>query len=304
MKRRIVWKVIVCMLVLEFGAALGGAERRRAPRTPQTPRAAVNWNDHSSSEIVALVESLTAQHRYLEAIEGADRALARGLKADEDARVRHRMAACYEAVGNSGPLARQKYAEVLKLHPGYSRNLEISLRLGELYDHIILAGTEPNLPLAQEYYTRVVESYGRSPGKTAWLPVLRAHMHLGNLYARQGAYAKSNDHYEAIYSCDPELLTPLPYQELSSQESTDTLKHLLQRDLASLKDTVRKHMVSNCVRPDLATSLKELDAIAKKYSGDRVIVEGAVQLRETLVDQVIDFDKVLEDSLNELEGPK
>jgi hypothetical protein len=182
--------------------------------------------------------------------------------------------------------------------------VEIALRLGELYDHVILPGTEPNLPLAREYYTQVVETYGRASGQSTWLPMLRAHMHLGNLHARQRKYAKSNDHYEAIYACDPESLAPLPYRELSGQETAETAKEMLQKEAASLKDVVRRHLVGNCVRPDLARSFAELDAIVRKYAEDQVIVTGAAQLRETLVNHMTELEKVLEESLREVEAPQ
>ncbi len=304
MKLKTAWNTVILTLVLALGAGLQASERQRAAQIRLEGKTPIIWSDCNDVQIVALVDNLAAHHQYVQAITGAEIALAHGLKGDQDAFLRLRMAQCYEALENGGPLARQRYAEVVALHPDYPRNVEICLRLGELYDHIILPGTEPNLTVAKKYYARAAESHGQSSSKAIWLPVLQAHIHLGNLYARTGEYTKSNEYYEFIYACDPNLVTPLPYDAFESQEEADAAELTLRGKAAHLKDVVRKHLVSNCIRPDLATSLKELDALAEKHRTDPAIVQDSTTQRKRLIDRTTEINKALENSVNGSVGDK
>jgi tetratricopeptide (TPR) repeat protein len=294
MEGKMVQTAVTGVVVLACVANLQAEGRRRVPQRLPKDRPAINWNDYNDVRIVALVDDLAAHHWYPEAIAGAQIALARHLPADQDAAVRYRMAQCCEAVPDAGPLARQTYAEVLALYPDYPPNVEIALRLGELYDHIILPGTEPNLVLAQKYYTQVVESYGRAAGAALWLPVLRAQIHLGNLHARLREYDKSNRHYEFLYACDARRLVPLPYQAFRFPGEREKYLPYLQNEAARLKEVVRGHLVSNCARPNLRASLEELDALTKKHPEDLALVEQAGKLRRKLIDHLAGFDGLLE----------
>jgi ankyrin repeat protein/beta-lactamase regulating signal transducer with metallopeptidase domain len=180
---------------------------------PQTRSAqsSSKYADYSAEDLVRLIGQLSARGgpSLSATIEAGLEALARDLTPEQNAFVRHKMAQAYEGLGN-GTLAREKYEEVLELHPGYEGNAEIALRLGQLNDSTIMPGTKPNAQRALECYRYVVEHYSDPNNQKVYIQVIQSHMHLGDLYAHLNDYARSNAHYEAIYNCDMDLAARLP----------------------------------------------------------------------------------------------
>ncbi|MCK5640603.1 MAG: hypothetical protein KAJ19_07395 [Gammaproteobacteria bacterium] len=271
------------------------------------PEGPVDLSSYSTEDAVLMVGLLRKYHRLDEVVQVGYDALRRNLTPTQDAAVRHDMAYAYEFVPGGGPLAREKYGEVLEMHPTYQRNGEVALRLGQLNDSTILPGTEQNYARAIECYEYVVKNCSDTEGEKAYVDVLQARMHVGDIYSLQREYRKSDRHYKAIYDCDPNSLTAPAYKVFDrANDAVDYIAWAKNR-LEILKGAVRHHLVSNCIRSGPDQTIAKLESLREKYADDPEIVKSATDaLRETW-EWVARVNRTIDDNIGgpdqQLEGP-
>ncbi len=300
------------MFLLMFGASLilvisqHGLVTAKAGQTSSvwvSPiKGEIRYGDYNTDDLVEVVALLSKSYRKVEAVEACEEALSRNLTPTQDAFVRYKMAQCYEYLPNSGPLAKEKYGEVLELHPYYERNIEVALRLGQLNDSTILPGTERNPARAVECYKHVVDHYSDPNNETVFIEVMQAHMHLGDIYAQLRDYNNSNKHYEAIYNCDPNTVEQLTYNNFDSPENLDNHKSWLKSWIALLKTATKKHLVGNCIRSDPDESVVELGKTIEKYADNHEIVEHANIALRQVWEGIAELDQVLKDAIEDPNG--
>lgn len=275
-----------CKLLMVCCMSLVATGRTAKAEITVLPPGPIDYSDYQAEEMVELTEKLMQHHRHSEAVDAGFEALGRGLTANQDAWVRYKMAQSYEFVNDGGTLSRKKYGEVLALHPGYERNIEIALRLGELHDHIILPGTEPNYVLAMEYYKYVVDNYDDPNKNTVALEAMQARMYLGDLYSHLRQHEKSNECYERVYQCAPEQAVPLAYKTFDSPADLQSHKVWLSGRIAELRNVVKPKLVRNCFRSYFDTTVVELENLIEKYASDADIVTMANNRLRQLWDSV------------------
>ncbi len=252
-----------------FGPGFGGRFGGHLNRVP--PKGPIVYKEYSTEELVELTGLLRRFHRLKEVVEAGKAALSRKLTPDQDARVLRNMGYAYEHLPKCGPLALEKYGEVLKRHPDFEGNIAVAYRLGELNNMIHLEGTRQNIPRAIECYEFAVKC-GSVPGKV-YYTVLAARNSLANLYCDQKNFAKAKEHLEAIYRSDPNLTEPLPDKEFSSPEEREENKAGLKKDVIRIKGKAPAKLVSLCRRTDPAQTKEELIKLRKQYASDATVVK-------------------------------
>lgn len=173
-----------------------------------------------------------------------------------------------------GRLARQKYAEFLKLHPDFGMNMKIAYRLGELHNSVLLHETKRDLQKAKYYYELTLTLCDNiqkdHPG--VYYEALKAHVGLAYL---ADDISDMKMHWQAIYDSDPNKAAILPDTEFLYDPEEDRNDHLkgLRAQVAHIRKTAAKGLVSTYHLSDLDTALKYLYALMEEYPDDKLIIE-------------------------------
>jgi tetratricopeptide (TPR) repeat protein len=283
-------QMLVVNLILAVSLYAGEqVGRGKAPLNPPKlpPQGTFVYSAYKTDDLVLLVDQLGKSHRLAEAVAAGQEALSRPDRTPaQDAVVRWNMAQMYEFLPDCGKLAREKYAEVLQLHPDYVGNIAIAYRLGELNNNIILKGTERNVQRAVEYYGYVVTCCNDPKKVYYW--ALESHLALAYLYGQQGDHAGARQHLEVIYESDPQLAEPLPHQTFASAKDLAEYKEWLRTQTLWLKGNIPAKLVANSIRPDFVDSIVELGNLRAQYSSDPKVVELSTAAIDFLVQKVLD----------------
>lgn len=235
----------------------------------------VDFEDCQPQHLVKIIQVLHRSRDHSRVIQAGKTALQMSLPAHEDATVRLCMARSYEGLNdeNSGSLAKQKYQEILEMHPEYERNIEVALRLGELNDNIILRGTQRNTEEAIRLYQYIVDRYTRFD--VVYYEVLEAHMGLGNLLWDKDNYDGATRHFEALYHVDPDLTRPLSYMYYQKDYNIYEEIEWLRKRAVSIQETSKEKLVNLCVRPGFEESIDRLEKLQEEYADDAELVDMA-----------------------------
>jgi tetratricopeptide (TPR) repeat protein len=280
-----------------------GAEVKRPVKLP--PKDTIQYRDYNTEDLLALASALGRYHRHSEAVEAGEEALRRDLTQDQDAYIRYGMAKSYEFVRNGGPLAKEKYEEVLKLHPNYEHNAKIAFRLGELNNSIIMKGIERNGKRAVdcfEYVLRKCEDPNAQTQKVHYY-TLRARMGIGNILWGQKDYEGAREHFEVIYNCDPNSAEPLPSEKFANAKDLARRKKWLKNTISSMKARIPQTLVGLCIRPNSETSIKELEKLIQDYSSDPVIVEIAEERLRQIWERIAGLEPVVDEPVEKAQEP-
>ena len=177
----------------------------------------------------------------------------------------------------NGQQVRDMYEQVLLEDPNHPKADLASLRLGELYDHIILRDSVRDPNKAIPHFKRVIDKAKKKRERqregeelpeteVIELVVLRCYIHLGNIYAERRQYDKARKCYETIYTCQPSKGEESRTQELQT----------VARDL----------MIGDCIRPDVEESMALLDQMVAKYAGDSALRDRVEWQRARYLEQV------------------
>jgi hypothetical protein len=200
------------------------------------------------------------------------------------ARLRYLLAkACEYKI--DGQMARQKYAEFLELHSDFGMSPEIAYRLGELYDSVILDGTERDKQKAKHYYELVL-SLCDNINKThpgVYYESLKAHVGLAYLV---DDFSSKKMHWQSVYHSDPNKVAVLPDTEFfwPKDEYQRRLEWLRER-VESMKKNAAEGLVGIYNLPNLGEGLKGLQALMEEYAHDELIVELAQKKYQQLLEQ-------------------
>jgi tetratricopeptide (TPR) repeat protein len=280
-------QMLVVNLILAVSLYAGERGGRGKPPLKLPPTGTTVYSASETDDLVLLVDQLGKFHRLAEAVAAGQEALSRPDRTPaQDAVVRWNMAQMYESLPNCGKLAREKYSEVLQLHPDYVGNIAIAYRLGELNNNIILNGTERNVQRAMEYYRYVVARCDDPKKVYYW--ALAAHLALAYLSGQQGDHAGARQHLEVIYDSDPQLAEPLPHQTFASAKDLAEYKEWLKTQTIRLKDKIPAKLVANSIRPDFVDSILALGNLRAQYSSDPKVVELSTAAIDSLVQKVLD----------------
>jgi hypothetical protein len=270
-------------------------------RSVVPPKPPIAYHEYKTPDLLRLAEVLALHHRQPEVIGAGEEALRRHLEPDEDAAIRYQMACAYEFVPDGGPLAKQTYEEVLRLHPSYVHSIEIAYRLGELNSSVLLVGTTLDPNRAAECFQYVIsksESLKTKPESVHYV-ALKAHMALGILHMQRGNLAAARTHFETIYACRTQSAEPLPTEVFKNSQELDSHKAWLRERISGMKTRVPGKLVALCIRPHLGESLVELGHLAGAHDGDPNILE---PLRQA-VRRLTEADKVADEALEKADSP-
>jgi tetratricopeptide (TPR) repeat protein len=235
-----------------------------------------------------LITSLARNHQHSLVIEeGTKQLLRTDLKSDEEAYIRLKMAKSFEALPSQGRLAKEKYGEILELHPEYHQNVKVAYRLAELNDGITLDGTTPNTQQAIDCYRYVIK---HGPEHGIQYETLKAHRGLGCLCLDQHEYEEARKHFEAIYNCEPGMLRIVPDEDLKHPEDIARNKAWVLERLESMKADMPQNIVNTCIRSNPEESLKALQTLMKTYASDPKITTIA---RSVYVQEVARKDSMM-----------
>jgi len=100
-----------------------------------------------------------------------------------------------EALDNSGRTdeAVAAYERILLMNPGSEANVAIEFRLADIYSYISNDRWTPDKQEAKRRYEAIVAKYDPTRAE-----VIRSHYWLGQIYSREGNYAKAREHYQAV----------------------------------------------------------------------------------------------------------
>jgi hypothetical protein len=200
------------------------------------------------------------------------------------ARLRYLLAkACEYEI--DGQMARQKYAEFLELHPDFGLSPEIAYRLGELYDSVILDGTERDEQKAKHYYELTL-SLCDNINKTrpgVYYEALKAHVGLAYLV---DDFSSKKMHWQFIYHSDPNKAAILPDTEfIRSKDEYQRYLEWLRDRVESMKKNAAEGLVSIYNLPNLDAGLKGLQALMEEYAHDELIIKLAQKKYQQLSEQ-------------------
>jgi hypothetical protein len=283
-------RCVLIIAALSAGLVMGEELLRIVP-----PKPPIAYHEYKTPDLIRLAQVLALHHRRPEVIAAGEEALRRHLEPGEDAAIRYQMACSYEFVPDGGPLAKQMYEEVLRLHPAYAHNIEIAYRLGELNSSVLLVGTTLDPNRAAECFQYVIsqsESLKTTPESVHYI-ALKAHMALGILNMQKRDLAGARTHFEAIYGCRTQSAEPLPTEVFKSPKELDSHKAWLRERISGMKTRVPVKLVSVCLRPRLGDSLVELGHLAGAHADDPNVLE---PLRQT-VRRITEIDKVMDEAL-------
>ncbi len=262
-------------------------KKRETKRVVITAKPEPNKPSLEKENVKQLIASLARSREFTRVIEEGKKLLLRtDLNSDEKAYIRLEMAKTYEAL-SQGRLAKEKYGEILEMHPDYNQNVEIAVRLGELNNSVIMDGTTRNLQQAIDCYRYAIERSEdqNRPEHGMQCATLGAHIGLGYLYLVQDEYEEARKHFEAVYNCEPEMMSivsdesqkmryPKHPEDIAKQKAW-VLKHL-----ESAKTSVRRDIVLTCLRPDPEESLVALRTLMKVYASDPNVLANARSVYE------------------------
>ncbi len=278
MKRCLFVLIWTCLLCVGNGWGQD-QEQRTEPRRPDINIDPEVLDQQSNWQLLELMELYRQQSLPAQTLSVGELLLERSLTEDQRLDTLNSLAGAYEAIDEdwAGPEARRCYQQILAEFPDANCADKIALRLGELYDHIIRPGTEPDTAKAESFFKRITESYQRDkrPDKTTDLVVLRAYMHLGNLYARQGRYGPSDICYQTIYDCDPNGITA------ENREYQEALK-----EFRALRLVVSSHLLSNCIRPKPEDTLAQFARLEQLYADDVELMESLYVRKQNYLDRI------------------
>lgn len=245
-------------------------------------------NEEQAAE---LIERLHANRRHLDVCSKGLEALKKGnLKPKHDAQIRYRMAQSLEALPGMGRFAKEKYGEILEMHPSYHRNVKISCRLAQLNHNIFFKGTQRNTQRAIECYEYVIEETKKRKNpldKKIYYETLKAHMGLGNIYLTQGEYDLARRHFEVIYLCNLSSVVPLPHDEVKAHGVSSRQYQQLRKQVMSLKSSMPKKIVVSCVKRNLGETKEALVQLIKRYEHDPVVKE----IAEKRLQKISEFEE-------------
>ena len=272
-----------------------GAKEIAIEAKPEPNRPAIEEQD-----VKKLIASLARSRQHSRVIEEGTKLLLRtDLKSEDKAFIRLKMAETYEAMPFCGRLAKEKYGEILEMHPEYIQNAKVAYRLAELNDGITLKGTTPNTQQAIDCYRYIIErSADRShPEHGMQYATLKAHRGLGLLCYYQHEYEEARKHFEAIYNCEPEMLSVVPGEnpDLKHPENIGETKAYVLKRLKSMRADMPKSIVSTCIRSDPEESLEALRALMKAYASDPNVSANAQSVYEQEVARRDSLRKMIED---------
>lgn len=253
-----------------------------------------HWTQEESDQII---ERLHYNRQHLQVcLKGLELLEKKNLKPEEDANIRYRMAQSMEVLPKTGRLAREKYGEILEMHPNYHRNIQIACRLGQLNDNVILENTQKNNHRAMECYKFVIEKTEEKQKpheKVIYLDTLEAHMGLGNLYLQQGEYDLAQEHFEFIYYCNPSNVVLLPSEEIKTHNISIKQYEQLRKQVSFIKERIPQKLVDTCMRQGggVKGTRDALNSILKKHKNDAQVVE----VTSNKLKDVDEFEKKLEE---------
>lgn len=241
-----------------------------------------------------LIASLARNRQHSHVIEeGTKQLLRTDLKSEEKAYIRLQMAKSYEALPSQGRLAKEKYGEILELHPEYHQNVKVAYRLAELNDSVTLHGTTPNTQQAMDCYRYVID---HRPERGMQYETLKAHRCLGNLFLGQKKYEEARKHFEVIYNCRPEMLRIVPDEDLKHPEDIAEKKAWILERLKIMKADMPKSIVHTCIHSSPKESLKALQTLMRTYASDPKITMVAKSVYEQETARLNDLMKTMSDS--------
>jgi|GEM_PF-5032577 len=85
------------------------------------------------------------------------------------------------------------YERILLMNPGSEANVAIEFRLADIYSYISNDRWIPDKQEAKRRYEAIVAKYDPTRAE-----VIRSHYWLGQIYSREGDYAKAREHYQAV----------------------------------------------------------------------------------------------------------
>lgn len=269
------------------------------------PEGTIQYRDYNTEDLLALAGALGRYHRHSEVVEAGKEALRRDLTHDQAASIRYRMAKSYEFVRNGGPLAKEKYEEVLKFHPKYEHNARIAFRLGELNNSIIMKGTKRNRKRAVECFEYVIRKCEDPNAQTqkVYYYTLRARMGLGYILWQQKDYEGAREHFEVIYNCDPNLAEPLPSEKFANAKDLARRKKWLKNTISRMKAKMPQTLVGLCIRPNSETSVAELEKLIQEYASDPVIVEIAEERLRQVWERIAGLEPVIDEPVENAQEP-
>jgi hypothetical protein len=227
-------------------------------------------------DVKQLITSLARGREFSRVIEeGTKQLLRTDLKSEDKAYIRLEMAKSYEAMPLCGRLAKEKYSEILEMHPDYNQNVEIAVRLAGLNTSIIMDGTTRNLQQAIDCYRYAIERSAdqNRPEHGMQSATLTAHIGLGYLCLDQHEYEEARKHFEAVYNCEPEMMSIVPDESENMRHPKHPVdiaekKAWVLKWLESAKTSVPRDIVLTCLRSDPEESLVALRTLMKAYASD------------------------------------
>ncbi len=264
--------------------------------TPQEeiPQPGLKYNPdlttYSSGELYSLAKKLATVRQFEDAIWVGTEVLAR-----EDFTKRadmfHTMAKVYEGMPANkllGQKARDMYSQVLSEDPNYPQACQVALRLGELYDHILLKGTQRNSDTAIGYFKMAIDKDLMSKEDTIDIAILRCNVHLGNIYRRQNQYDKAIACFEAIYKSDPNDVV----EERQANEGILKMAEKLapsrgngKQACLELQEVATRLMISACFSPNNEESMTRYNNLMARFPEDIKLHEEGEEARARYVER-------------------
>ena len=235
--------------------------------------------EKSDEDLLDMMEGCKLMGLSAECVCVGEVLLERNLASDQRLETLLALAKAYESIDEkwAGPQTRRSYQQILDEYPDAACADRVALRLGELYDHILRPGTTANSQKAQVYFKQIIDAYEknvREDQKTDMV-VLRAYIHLGNIYARRRNYDSANTCYAAIYHCDPDSVID------GDRESFRVL-----RAVKTLQEVAGKRLVHNCIRPDSQDSLAAFEQLEIDYADDLELLEYTFTVKQDYLERL------------------
>jgi tetratricopeptide (TPR) repeat protein len=201
------------------------------------------------------------------------------LTPEERTRAAYLAAQTLEFIPGQGEAARLAYLDFRNAHPDEPLGVEAALRLGILYDNVLLGLTEDDAK-AKEQYEWVVAHAPATAHAT-----LVARQYLGGILLRKRQFDQALPQFEAIYAADPDAVETPPAEAAIVPKADPVATQVLRLQVRAVD-----MMVASCRAKRGEAAVTALKTLIEKYRDDAFVRETAEDaLRKMGSDPLMSF---------------